>query len=252
MENKVYEVLKFSFEIVLYLIITIVSVMFTWASISNIIFSEKVKSFIDSAEFESEENNIVYYTVEDDSLDEATITKKEVIDNIYKSPILGAPGDIFVMPQSRMEYVPFCSSFITYLFGGHAGIVSDNEQLIESMGGSLDEGYVFLNETDLYSEERTVIGLRVKAPYEDRKKALESAKGLIGKRYNYWFIINTKDAYYCMDICSRIYDEEFGLDYKLDENSFHATVQDFLFSKDTKISFVKYKHEGKTYIYYLK
>ena len=112
MKTKVYEVITFSFEMVFYLVFAILSIMFIWSSISNIIFSERVKEFIDSAEYECEENNIIYYTVEDGNLDEDTITKKPSENNIHFSPVLGAPGDIFLMPQSRMEYFPFFSSSI--------------------------------------------------------------------------------------------------------------------------------------------
>lgn len=250
--NKTLEIVKFSFECIFYLLITIISIMFIWASITNIAFSEKVKDFIDSAEFEEERDNVIYYTVKDKTITEDTIYKKDYEDNMFEPPVLGAPGDIFVMPQSRMEVVPFFSQFITYLFGGHGGVVSDNEQLIEPMGGTIEENSVYLNETDLYSEERTVIGLRVNASKEDKEKALQTAKGLVGKSYNYWYIFNTKDSFYCTDICSRIYSKEFGLNYKLDKNGFHTTVGDLFFSKDTNISFVKYKHNGKTYIYYFK
>jgi uncharacterized protein YycO len=171
---------------------------------------------------------------------------------LYGPPALGMPGDIFLMPQSRMEYFPFFSQFITYLFGGHAGVVSDNKNIIEAMGGSSDQSFVYETYTDLFIEERTVVGLRVNASKEERSQAALNAKTLIGKRYNYWFILNTKDNYYCSDLCSRIYGEEFGMEYQIDTNGFHVSIQDLFRSRDTSITFVKYVKEGKTYIYYLK
>ena len=167
-------------------------------------------------------------------------------------PILGAPGDIFVMPQSRMEVFPFFSEFVTYLFGGHGGVVTYDEKIVEAMGATKEEDTVFLNENDLYYTERTVIGLRVNASKQDKEKAILNSNGVVGRKYNYWFIFNTKDAFYCTDLCARVYSKEFGLEDNLDSNGFYTTVCDLFFSKQTDISFVKYRHDGKTYIYYAK
>jgi uncharacterized protein YycO len=131
-------------------------------------------------------------------------------------------------------------------------VVSDNKNIIEAMGGSSDQSFVYETYTDLFIEERTVVGLRVNASKEERSQAALNAKTLIGKRYNYWFILNTKDNYYCSDLCSRIYGEEFGMEYQIDTNWFHVSIQDLFRSRDTSITFVKYVKDGKTYIYYLK
>ena len=168
------------------------------------------------------------------------------------NPTLGAIGDLFVMPESRINYIPFSAEFITYLFGGHAGVVVSDTMIVEAMGGSKPQMFVFKNYTDLFTEERTVVGLRVNASKEERSQAALNAKTLIGKRYNYWFILNTKDNYYCSDLCSRIYGEEFGMEYQIDTNGFHVSIQDLFRSRDTSITFVKYVKDGKTYIYYLK
>lgn len=252
MKNKVYNVVIFSLEMFFSLVLLIISIMFTIASIHNISMTEEIKKFIDSANFDFESNGTYYYSVECDNLDEDTIELIKINETLYGSPTLGAPGDIFVMPQSRMEYFPFVSEFISYLFGGHAGVVVENNKLVEAMGGSSEQNYVYLMPTDLYTEERTVVGLRVNASIEERRQAAVNAKSLVGKYYNYLFVLNTKDAYYCTDVCSRSYGKEFGMNFTIDTNGFHVSVQDLFRSKDTSITFVKYKMDGKTYIYYLK
>lgn len=252
MKTKAYDIIMFSFEMFFSLVLLIVSIMFTIASIHNISMTEEIKKFIDSAIFEFESNGTYYYAVYTDTLDEDTITFNQINEDLYGSPTLGAPGDIFVMPQSRMEYFPFFSEFISYLFGGHAGVIVENKKLVEAMGGTSDQSYVYLMPTDLYSEERTVVGLRVNASFEERMQACDNARSLVGKRYNYWFVLNTKDSFYCTDVCSRIYGKEFGMNYNIDTNGFHVSVQDLFRSNDTDITFVKYKSDGKTYIYYLK
>lgn len=245
---KVKEIIKTIFEIFALCIILILSVMFTWASINNISINEMIKDFMDKAEFEFEQNDTYYYAVKSDKVVDDTITFK----GEYQSPVLGARGDIFVMPQSRMDYVPLFAEFTSYLFGGHAGVIVDGESIVEALGGSVSEDSVYDNYNDLFIEERTVVGLRVKATKEERKKAASTALSLVGKQYNYWFILNTKDSYYCTDLCARVYSGEFDSNYNLDQTSFHTTVQDLMLSNDTEISFVKYKSNGKTYIYYLK
>lgn len=248
MKNNIYKIVMFSFEMIFSLLLLILSIMFTMASIHNINMTEEIKSFINSATFEFEDDNTYYYYVECDDIDETTITIKENND-----PILGKTGDIFLMPQSRMEYVPFFSQFVSYLFGGHAGVViDDGKHLVEAMGGSSDQGFVYNENTDLYEEERTVVGMRVNASIEERQQAAKNALSIVGGKYNYLFIFNTKNAYYCTDICARVYGSEFDMDYNLDTNGFHTSLQDLFRSKDTRITFVKYKIDGKTYIYYLK
>ena len=252
MKNKVYKLILFSFEMIFSLLLLIISIMFTIASIHNISMTEKIKEFIDSASFEFESNGTYYYSVQCEELDEDTIVFNKINDDLYGAPTLGMPGDIFVMPQSRMEYIPFFSQFVSYLFGGHAGVVIENKRLVEAMGGSSNQSFVYNVPTDLYTEERTVIGLRVDASLGERRQAAQNATSIVGKSYNYWFIFNTRDSYYCTDICSRIYGRQFGMNYQIDTNGFHVSVQDLFRSSDTDITFVKYKQDEKTYIYYLK
>jgi uncharacterized protein YycO len=251
---KKHSITAFVFEIIGSVVMCIFSYLFINASIQNICMLEEMKEFVSHAELELEVGNVSYYAVyTDDVLDRRTITIVQDENDNYRRPLLGTTGDIFIMPQSRMEFFPLSSQIISYMFGGHAGVVVENgTHLVEAMGGYGDYADIASNYTDLFDEERTVVGLRVKAPYYDRFDAAEFAKGLIGEKYNYLFIFNTKNKYYCTDICSRIYSSEFGLDYKIDENGFYTSVPDLLLSNDTEISFVKYTKGDKVYIYYLK
>lgn len=253
MKNKAYDIAVFSIEMFFSLLLLIISIMFIVASIHNIKMTEEIKEFINSATFELESNNTYYYTVECDDLDVEVINRNKINENLYGIPKLGNTGDLFLMPQSRMEYFPFFSEFVSFLFGGHAGVVIDGgKRLIEAMGGSIDDGFIYNEPADLYDEERTVVGLRVDTSKETREQAAQNALSLVGKKYNYFYIFNTRNAYYCTDVCNRIYGKEFGMDYRIDTNGFHVSLQDLFRSKDTYITFVKYKQGDKTYIYYLK
>ena len=249
MKYKVYNILLFSFEMFFSFVLLVLSIMFIIASIHNIKMTESIKEFINSATFETEVNGTYYFTVESDKITEDTIIRE----NITDKPKLGNTGDIFLMPQSRMDYFPFFAEFVSYLFGGHAGVIIENgKRLIEAMGGNSDEGFVFNEPTDLHSESRTVVGIRVDASLEERKQAAQNALRLVGRKYNFLFILNTKNAYYCTDVCNRVYGKEFGMDYSIDTNGFHVSLQDLFRSEDTFITFVKYKQGDKTYVYYLK
>lgn len=245
---KIFSSLKYIFEVIFFVLLMIISIMFFVASIDNMKIQSDVKKFINSAVFEKEENDICYYYVPTNDLETDTIIKDA--DNGYEL-VLGDVGDIFVMPQSRMDMILFSEQFITYLFGGHAGIVRNQSLLIEAMGAG-GQDYVETNFTDLLSEERTVIGLRPSATYEERVKAVKNAESLIGKRYNYLFIFDTKDKYYCTDLCSRVYGREFGMKYKFDKNGFHVSCQELVKAEETRISFVKIVKDDKLHIYYLK
>jgi uncharacterized protein YycO len=235
-------------------LIAILSIMFMTASIDNMVMQTEINDFMSQATFEEEVNGVVYYYIIDETIDEDTITKNEYSNGTPANPTLGSPGDIFVMTQSRMDYIPLSMQFITFLFGGHAGIVGNDGMLIESMGGEESDAFVDTYPNDLFIEERTVIGLRVNATKEERKQALDNAYSLVSKLYNFFYIFGTKDKYYCTDLCSRVYGEEFGLNYNLDESGLYVSTQDLIKSKDTKITFLKYydSKTDKTHIYYLK
>lgn len=249
MKKNIFNIAFFCLEMLGLLVILILSIMFSIASIHNMNMLDEVKDFISRATFSEQlsTNDTYYYVIETDELDEA------VLNNDSKDrPILGAEGDIFLMPQSRMDFFPMFPEFVSYLFGGHAGVVIRNgSYLVEAMGGSSDQSYVLEMPTDLYEEERTVVGLRVVASIEERRQAAKNAISLIGKPYNYLFVLNTVGHYYCTDVCSRSYGKEFGMNYQIDTNGFHVSLQDLFRSKDTQITYVKYKLDGKTYIYYL-
>lgn len=253
MKYNIFQTTIFVIEMILLLVVTTLAIMFTWASIDNISTQNEIKKFINSATFETQVGNVRYYYVVSDEIDEDAIQFNYSSSGNLMNPTLGAPGDIFVMPESKIDYVPFSVDFITYLFGGHAGLVVDNNMLVEAMGGSASQMFVFKNHTDLFYEDRTVVGLRVKnSTKEERMKAVEDAKSIVGKPYNMLFVLNTKDRYYCTDICNRIYSKEFGQKYKIDTNGFHVSCQDLIKSKDTMITFVKVIEGNTVHIYYLK
>lgn len=249
--RKIFATISVVLETFFSIVIWIVGLVTFVACIENICIQNRVKAFMAQGEYEETIDNTIIYAVKSDFPVEETIKISET------SIDLGMAGDMFIMPQSRIDVALFSDNFITYLFGGHAGVNAlddyGNPILIEAMGGGAEEAYVLdTGYPDLYSEDRSVIGLRVKASYLEREKAWKYAKTLVGKPYNYAFLFNTANSYYCTDLCSRIYGREASLPYQLDWNGFATSTQDLFLSKDTYISYFKYVSNGKTYIYYLK
>lgn len=246
--KKVLRFLLTSFEVFLFLNVLIVGIMFTVASCHNIYMTEEVKDFISKGTFECEIDGVYYYKVIDETLNEETIQLNHDTGFLR----LGKTGDFFLIPQSGMDFMPMFAEFVSYLFGGHAGmIVDDGNYTVEAMGGSADQSYVLQWPTDLHEEERTLIGMRVVgSTKEERAQAAKNAESLIGKPYNYTFVFDTQGKYYCTDLCHRVYSSEFGMNYQLDDNGFHVSCQDLFRSEQTQITFVKYNYNGNTYIYY--
>ncbi len=222
--------------------------------IENIIVQEKARAFIESAEYERSDGKYHYYAVYTDEIIEDTITY-----DYSGNPNLGATGDFFFTGKSNMDMLPFTAEFISFYFGGHAGLIGYDKfrrvnSLVEALGGSADENYVDLTKTSdiLKVDKRNFIGMRVKASVEDRQTAWDYALTRVGLPYNYLFIIDTKEKYYCTDLVARCYGKEAGLDYNLEWNGFATSTQDLFLSKQTYISFVKIKIEDQYHIYYLK
>lgn len=254
MKNKVILVLKIVLETFAFWAFWFVAIEGAAACIENIIIQEDVRDFIESAEYEKTEGLYHYYAVYTDEIVEETITYDHL-----GNPNLGATGDIFYAAKSYMDVAPFTAEFLGFYFGGHAGIIGYDEsrkvnQLVEALGGSPDENYVDLTRTSdiLKVDDRNYVGLRVKAPIQDRQKAWDYALTRVGKPYNYLFIINTKERYYCTDLVARCYGKEAGMNYKIEWNGFATSTQDIHLSNDTYISFVKIKIGKEYHIYYLK
>jgi len=251
------KIIKFILVNIAFIIFVIFCAITITSTVRNIIIQEEVKDFISKASLEATIGEDTFiYSILDDTLDSDTIYYED--DYV----LLGETGDIFIMPQSTFSTINLISGFISYSFGGHAGLnaydkYNDEPVLVEAMGGSIDEMYVYVNGSeeenpDLYKpESRSVIGLRVLTSKENRLKASENAISKEGYDYNYLYIIEEKDKYYCTDFVSRVY-SEISEALKIDENGWFVSTQDLYESSLTKVTYFKYVKDNKIYIYYLK
>lgn len=256
MKNKRLNIIYVIIETVISVVFSIFVIMLISATFKNIKTTKMVKDFMSKGVLEQKygTDTEIYAVYTDQDIDD---TIKFSLDGLY----LGNTGDIFIMPESTVSGIGLFNSYMTYQFGGHAGVIGYDEDgkefLIEAMGGTKEEAYVYKStdpiDVDLYKpEERSVIGLRVKAStLEERKKAYEYALAQVGKKYNYLYIFDKEDKYYCTDLCTRAYQ---SIGYDIDKDGLYVACQDLLYFDNTYITFFKYI-DPKTNIikiYYLK
>lgn len=241
------------------------------STINGIRANLKVKEFIKqdatTIEYKNTEygwNTVIHKIKTDKEIDLDTIKYDE------EKMILGNTGDFFIMPESAVSKMLILNSAMTFLFGGHAGMVGYNDNvpaLYEAMGGSRTELYVYERDyinskamVDLYlPEKRSIVGYRVSASIEERQSAYDFVKGQVGKRYNFLFIFNlinkniSLNRFYCTDLVTRSYDKENNMNYNLDSNNpIYVSIYDLAANRDSYITFFKYIDSNNViHIYYL-
>ncbi len=201
----------------------------------------------------------------------------------------GFEGDIFVTQQSPFPNLPGVHQFVSFYFGGHAAYVGDNNRLYEIAGiPSGDESFLevffkgsdstvanstsnywmndsfrdendpsFVNYGSYYRKEW--VGLRVKGVSLDSiNKVTNFMKDLENRKvqYNFQFIINRKDRYYCTDMMNRAYEtiinnNSFN-DISLNYDMVATTVNDLILSKHSYIAYyVTTDKNGIKYLYFI-
>ena len=218
-------------------------------------------------------------------------------ESIVEREYLGQKGDIFVTQQSPFPTVPFVHQIMTFYFGGHAAINNGNNKYIEATGFPQpgesiidiikyqgDENHDFSVGVNLSNKNywldpqfrsnqdidypaygnyyrKEFIGLRVKNITETEiDQAVSYAEEQLNKRalYNFLFIFDKNNKFYCTDLVSRAYQSAM-VDIKnqntfsraLNDDKFITTVNDILLSKDTYITIYVEVIEGIPHIYYL-
>lgn len=250
----------------------------------------KIKKFVSLGVFQDNISNdkIKYYKVSRETFRDIEVyDRPPFFDNDLLMP--GAEGDVFVTLQSPFPGYPGINEFVSFFFGGHAGYISNNNKVIEITGiPSGDESFfkVFFkgsdstvaNETsnywlnpnyrnesdDSYSYfgsfyRKEWIGLRVKnVSYEDVELVTDFMKDLVDRnvQYNFQFILNTRDRYYCTDMMSRSYESIINNNrlnnIDLNSDGVAVTVNDLILSKDTYIAYYIFTDKNNVkHVYYI-
>lgn len=231
----------------------------TQASYENIDIKIELKEFMSRGVYDESESTatVKYYKVEN-NVDEESYTYYEGYS------YAGAPGDIIVGLRSPFPNYPIVDPLVTFLFGGHAAFCCypyddyantiDYSECLETLGmnGDYSLDCVSTEIRDYWDDadyRDNYIGLKVKATEEQKKEAFNYVVSSLGDHYNYTFIFNQKDTYYCTDLISRSY-EKVGIN--LNHDLLGSTVHDLIVSSNTYISIYNYiDKNGIRHIYYL-
>lgn len=241
---KIYKILSISFlSFICFLAILTVDAIF-----ENVIVDSQVKAFVENGVFKQELGSFYLYEVEiEEELRSPSVTFDGNTVNNETS------GDIFIYKESKMDVLPYSAEFISYFFGGHAGIV-DGGVIIEAMGANSkpEDNIVDYAMNNLFYDrhERDVIGLRVKGSDEEIEKAVEYANSVVGVKYNFTFVFNRKNSFYCTDLISRAFGKEANLDFNLDQDGIATSCNDLVLSNDTFITYFMYYKDGIKHLYY--
>lgn len=256
----------------------------------HIIIRREVKEFTSKGVLQEDISTdlIKYYKVSR----ETYYPEEYVRDPFYQGDLNrpGAIGDIFVTQTSPLALHPGVHQFVSFYFGGHAAYVDENNRLFETIGipGASEKFLdVLLNggenthamdnvrnywldpnhrdETDpgyrtygnYYRKEW--IGLRVKeSTLEDNQAVVSNLRSLAEQKaqYNFLFVLNTKNRYYCTDLVTRsiekINDSQGNQKYKFNKDGFAVTINDMILSKDTYIAyFVTTDRKNVKHVYYI-
>ncbi len=250
----------------------------------------KIKKFIKHGQLQEDISNdkIEYYKVSRETLKiKETYERTPFYNGDYT--MLGAEGDVFVTQQSPFPNLPGVHQFVSFYFGGHAGYIGDDNRVYEIAGiPSSDESFlkVFFSGSssttsndapnywlkDNYRDSsdpsfkyygsyyrKEWIGLRVKRLDQDEISLVtDFMKDLVDRevQYNFQFIINRKDRYYCTDMMNRSYETIINnnsfKNIDLNGDMVATTVNDLILSKDVYIAYyVKTSNNGVKQVYYI-
>lgn len=104
--------------------------------------------------------------------------------------------------------------------------------------------------------------MAVRTKYEDKNQiesdidhVIDFAEDKVNRAlYNYLFIFDTKDKYYCTDLVTRAFtsiNEVKNRDYNLDDDGFIPSIHDMLLSEDTYLTLYKETKSDGIHVYYL-
>ena len=213
------------------------------------IINRQINEFKERAVYVGEDPNLInvhYYKVskkydyEDNSRNTYTTTTR----------IIGSKTDVIITNRNPMRGVVGLDPLVGYLasnfFVGHSTMNANDQGTLmyEVVGNSTtpEENAVIKSSNDWSSylkdtQSPIIVGVRIKdTTSEQRDKMVEYASMQVGKGYNYTFLFNRENTYYCTDLISRAA-KYAGLNINYDY--FATTGNDMIISKNTYIFFYR-------------
>lgn len=255
----------------------------------HIMIKQEIKKFTKQGVLQEDISTdlIKYYKVSRETYYPDELMRDPFYNGDLESP--GAEGDIFVTQQAPYPTLPGLYEFVTFYFGGHAAYIgADN--IIYDIAGYPEVGETFLGvffkggkstivsdsynywlDPDFHRPDegnyrhfgsyyrKEFFGFRVKGVTEEdinHTSAYMQHLVDIKAQYNFQYIINRKNRYYCTDMMERAYASITKSDgkpkYNLNNDGVAVTVNDLILSKDTYLSFyVKTDKDNVKHIYYI-
>lgn len=258
----------------------------------HIAINREIRQFVQKGVLDevNSTDTIKYYKVSRETYYPNELIRDPFYTGDYLKP--GDAGDIFVTQRSPLVAYPGVDQFVTFFFGGHAAVIDDSNTIFETIGiPNSDEKLldVILNggrDTHVKGGIRNYwldpthraednndpsyrafgtyyrndwIGLRIKGITQaeiDESLAYLSKLEQEEAQYNFLFVLNTKNKYYCTDMVSRAYEsiqtESGKQKYDLNRDAIAVTVNDLVLSKDTYISYyVTTDKNDVKHVYYI-
>lgn len=181
-------------------------------------------------------------------------TSRRIIES-YDNNNIGYKGDIFLTSRNPVPNSITTKIISNHLWIGHSAIVinEDASQTIEITGNDVNNNnFVRIWDNtwydDLILETLEYAVIRVKnINNETIDNVINTASEKINKPYNYSFIFNTKNSYYCTDLVSRSYLEN-GI--KIDYDGLTTTGSDMILSKNTYLIYYRKQVRINSEIFY--
>jgi len=168
--------------------------------------------------------------------------------------LIGSKTDIIVTNRNPMrdhKNIGWATGFLAKAFYlGHATLNADDEgsEMFEVIGNgsTAADNEVSLASNDWITYEEwlgvdgvspMIVGLRVKNTTEEqRNQTVAYAEAQIGKPYNFSFIFNRNNSYYCTDLVSRAFSSA-GINVNYDY--FATTGNDLISSREVYVIFIR-------------
>lgn len=241
----------------LIILISILIVFLINGGVEFFIVQNKIENFKERAEFVGQDQfryNTFYYRVpvKYDYED----TSRNIFNQDPNKRWVGSTGDIILTNRNPMraaesKTLALSVGFLAQnFFVGHAtlNINDSGSRLIEVLGNSSDpEDNVVIETYNNWitieealrdeGESPIIIGLRIKNTTEEqRTRMVDYAKSQIGRPYNYSFLFNRSNTYYCTDLVSRSI-KSAGININYDYLA--TTGNDMIVSKNVYIIFIR-------------
>lgn len=159
--------------------------------------------------------NTYYYRIE---ANEDEDISRNIFD--FNTRVIGAKADIITSNRNPLRDFPAFSLLMKplayYFYLGHTSINSteDGSMIIETLGNTAwdtnivqESANTWVREEEYFPDDYSspmIIGLRIKdTTSEQRDKMIDYAKSKLGAPYNFTFLFNRANSFYCTDIVSR-------------------------------------------------